>query len=79
MTHEIMKKNIFDGLYNRSQGFLFFEDLISLYGLSPEDPAVPKMYSLAWKMGHSFGYREVYSIFNDLVHIFRSSSEVKNA
>lgn len=71
MTHQTMQNNLNSGLYKGPDGSKFYQDLINLFGL--EDNEIShKMYQLAWKNGHAYGYEEVYYHFTDLVEVFKS-------
>ena len=72
MTHKEMQEKIKSGFYDKDNGENFYEDLVELYNLNDNDPIVYRMYSLAWKNGHAYGYQEVFNHFDDLVNVFKS-------
>jgi len=54
----------------RFQSTQFFADMKK--DLQIEDnPKADKMLSIAWDLGHSGGYQEVYFYAKDLVHLIR--------
>lgn len=72
MTHEEMQEKIKSGFYDKDNGQNFYEDLIDLYNLNDNDPMASRIYSLAWKNGHTYGYQEVINHFNDLYLVFKT-------
>ena len=51
----------------------FKEDLFVELGIE-NNPKRDKLFSLAWEMGHSCGFNEVYLVAEDLVELIRETN-----
>jgi len=56
--------------YDATEHDRFTKDLYAKYGVS-DNPKRDKAYSIAWEMGHAYGYSEVESHFSDIVALIK--------
>lgn len=70
MTREELVANIRNKVYEKNDRE-FYADLADTFKVDQNAELTKRMYSLAWQNGHSAGYHEVMSHFEDLVGVFK--------